>query len=280
MHGTGTGRHRRDHCGAPDQRPARPRGLRRSRDLPIVERAAALASDAPRTIGQLTVLGRSRHGIRQLAGHSQPPVHHIRHPAAFRDADHYDATVLALIGVGATVDGGTINWNVRLSAVYPTVEVRVCDAQLDPRSVLTLALLIRALAHTGTRTGTASSRSVTSEGVLRDAALWHAARYGLGSQHVDADDRLRPAENAVHTMLTHAAPRLEQFGDLEFVTSGIDLLVRQGNGASAQRKALARHRTARRPVPQPPGRPGRAVLSESTRIAVDTGRLLRGATDS
>ena len=41
-------------------------------------------------------------------------------------------------------------------------------------------------------------------------------------------------------MLTHAAPRLEQFGDLEFVTSGIDLLVRQGNGASAQRKALGR----------------------------------------
>ena len=107
-------------------------------------------------------------------------------PPAFRDADHYDATVLALIGVGATVDGGTINWNVRLSAVYPTVEVRVCDAQLDPRSVLTLALLIRALAHTGTRTGTASSRSVTSEAVLRDAALWHAARYGLGSQLVDA----------------------------------------------------------------------------------------------
>ena len=82
-----------------------------------------------------------------------------------------DATVSALIGVGATLDGGTVNWNVRLSAVYPTVEIRVCDSQLDPRSVITLALLIRALADADVDIATGARGSSARDAILRDAAL-------------------------------------------------------------------------------------------------------------
>ena len=159
-------------------------------------------------------------------------------PPAFQDAADYDATVSALLGIGATLDGGTVNWNIRLSAVFPTVEIRVCDSQLDPRSVIILALLIRALADTGADTATGARGSGARHAILRDAALWHAARLGLGGQLVDAHGRLVPAQRAVHEIFDHAAARLKEYGDLESVADGLDWLARRGNGASAQRKAV------------------------------------------
>ncbi|HWI31822.1 MAG TPA: YbdK family carboxylate-amine ligase [Microbacterium sp.] len=159
-------------------------------------------------------------------------------PPAFADAGDYDDTVSALIGVGATLDRGTINWNARLSSVYPTLELRVCDAQLDPRSVLTLALLIRALAAAGAATAVRPPTSSAREGTVRDAALWHAARYGLGGELVDADGRLVPAQRAIRALFEHAAPTLKAHGDLDVVADGLDRLVRRGNGASAQRRAI------------------------------------------
>lgn len=158
-------------------------------------------------------------------------------PPPFHDAADYASTVSALIGVGATLDGGTINWNVRLSSRYPTVEIRVCDAQLDPGSVIALALLVRALAAAGARSEPCS-RAAAPDGALRDAALWHAARFGLTGQLVNEEGRLVPAGHAVDSMLTHAAPLLKEFGDLETVVGAVALMARRGNGASAQREAL------------------------------------------
>jgi carboxylate-amine ligase len=161
-------------------------------------------------------------------------------PPAFADATQYDQTVSALIGIGGTLDPGTINWNIRLSAVHPTVEVRVCDAQLDPQSVLTLALLIRALATTAAPTAEGSRLSGAGDGVLRDAAVWHAARHGLSGQLVDHSGRLVPATHVVRALLETATARLREYGDLDRVSEGLDRMLRRGNGASVQRNAIRR----------------------------------------
>lgn len=48
-------------------------------------------------------------------------------PPHFESVDDYDAGVRMMLGVGAMLDGGQVYWDVRPSANFPTVEVRVAD---------------------------------------------------------------------------------------------------------------------------------------------------------
>ena len=139
-------------------------------------------------------------------------------------------------GVGGTTDIGTLNWAARSSARYPTVEVRVFDAQLDATTSLPLALLTR---------GAIASPSVDDEPALPqellDAALWHAARYGMSAGLVDpASGSMRPAAEVVRRLLQVAKPGLEAHGDPERVAAFVERTIADGTGAHRQRRAYAR----------------------------------------
>ena len=104
------------------------------------------------------------------------------------DAADYDARLGRLVGVGATVDTATVAWYARLSETFPTLEVRVADAQLEPAPALLLTALTRALVATGVAEAEAGAPPWSLEPELLDAALWHASRDGirgelLGSHH-------------------------------------------------------------------------------------------------
>ncbi|WP_336648107.1 carboxylate-amine ligase [Microbacterium sp. MMO-10] len=150
-------------------------------------------------------------------------------PPAFRDDDDYVRTVAALVGIGATTDARALNWNVRLSTVYPTVEVRVCDAQLDAASSVALAVIIRALVD-----------AADDEGMSRtdhapwDAALWHAARHGVRGTLVDPrTGRPAPASDVLRALLDRVAPHLNG-SETRAVTAMLD---RRRSGAARQRAA-------------------------------------------
>ncbi|WP_256939592.1 glutamate--cysteine ligase [Arthrobacter sp. BF1] len=158
-------------------------------------------------------------------------------PPEFVDATDYDQRIQALIGMGITPDEGSISWSARLSARHPTVEVRVADAQLNPSTTLLLALLIRAIvltsmAHPGTvKPG--------QDPELLDAALWHAARYGLSAQLVHPlHHSLMPASEAVQSLLDTMQQALEVSGDLAIVTALTEQLLLVGTGADRQRLAF------------------------------------------
>lgn len=157
-------------------------------------------------------------------------------PPRFADAADLDRTLAALRGVGATSDPGTINWNVRLSARYPTVEVRVFDAQLDGRSSVALALLTRALVMAA-----AEASPVASEGVdITDAALWHAARYGVRAALVHPrSPRLVPAREALQELHAFAEPHLLDAHERELVDELFERVLRDGSNAARQRAAYA-----------------------------------------
>jgi carboxylate-amine ligase len=156
-------------------------------------------------------------------------------PPYFGDASEYDRSLERLNGVGATSDAGTINWYARLSAAHPTLEVRVCDAQLDPSSSIALAALIRALVVAGWNRETA--RPVRFEGA--DAALWHAARYGTAETLVDPIRGVPvPACAAIEALRDLAHPHLPP-ADQRLVDGFLADVARSGGGAARQRAAHA-----------------------------------------
>ncbi|GIG29396.1 glutamate--cysteine ligase [Cellulomonas marina] len=77
----------------------------------------------------------------------------VRWPGAgptdlFGSPERYRAEVAALLATGVPLDEGMVYFDARLSARYPTVEVRVADVCLDPADVALLAVLCRALVET------------------------------------------------------------------------------------------------------------------------------------
>lgn len=155
-------------------------------------------------------------------------------PPRFADAAELDAMLRTLHGIGATSDAGTINWNIRLSARYPTLEVRVFDTPLDPRSSVALALITRALVRSSERTPAANHHLDVT-----DAALWHAARYGVRETLVHpGTQRLVPAADALDALHDVVTPFLADRDERDLVSDLLHRLVRDGSGASLQRAAF------------------------------------------
>ena len=155
-------------------------------------------------------------------------------PPRFADAADLDTTLDALHGIGATSDPGTINWNARLSARYPTIEVRVFDTPLDPRSSVALALLTRALVRSSETTPAPMRRTDVT-----DAALWHAARYGVRESLVHpVTQRLAPVGEALDALRATVEPYLTETAERALVDGLLHRIGSEGSGASLQRAAL------------------------------------------
>ncbi|WP_042408338.1 carboxylate-amine ligase [Streptacidiphilus carbonis] len=154
-------------------------------------------------------------------------------------ADDYDTRTRALVDAGAILDRGQIYWQARLSERYPTVEIRALDVQLEIGDAVALAGLVRALVHRSLAEHRSGSRVDPVPPELLAAATWHAARYGLDEELIDArSGRGQPAAEVVAALLEHVSPALEECGDLERVCTGVERLLTAGNGAQRQRRTL------------------------------------------
>ncbi len=218
------------HVGIPD----RDAGIRASNFLrPWLPVVLALSANSPFWQAHDTGFAswRAIHS-RRWTTHGIPPY--------FADAAEYDESLERLSGVGATSDAGTINWYARLSAAHPTLEVRACDAQLDPSSAIALAALIRALVVVGL--DRESARPTRFEGW--DSGLWHAARYGTTSTLVDpASGHPVPAGAAIEALRDLVQPHLGE-SDQRLVDGLLAEIARVGSGAARQRRAHADGRLA------------------------------------
>ena len=160
-------------------------------------------------------------------------------PPAFADADDYDRRIRRLVGVGATVDTATVAWYARLSESYPTVEVRVADAQLDLAPTMLLAAVTRALVVTGVAAGERGAPPAAVEPELLDAALWHASRDGIRGRLLDPTTReLAPARAVTESLLRWVGDALESTGDRPRVAELVEQVRRTGSGAQRQRRAF------------------------------------------
>jgi carboxylate-amine ligase len=154
--------------------------------------------------------------------------------STFADAADYRRTVDGLIATGAARDEAMIYFDARLSARYPTIEIRVCDVCSEVEDAVTIAGLCRGLVEAISRADDASAQRPE----LAEAASWRATRWGMTDRLVDlsARPRLVPAWEQAGALLDFVTPALSS-ADRDRVERGLDVIRRRGTGAQRQRAA-------------------------------------------
>ncbi|WP_024357534.1 carboxylate-amine ligase [Leucobacter chironomi] len=162
------------------------------------------------------------------------------YPPHFSDAAAYDDVVQQLVRAGALLDTALVNWSIRLSERFPTIELRTADAQLESGDAVAFALIFRALVAGALGEREAGAPLAEPQRDVLRGAHWVAARNGLASELVHpASGAPAPAFEVVDALLAHVAPSLEAAGDLEHVQRFVERRRADGGAAEAQRRAWA-----------------------------------------
>ncbi|BBX66529.1 putative glutamate--cysteine ligase 2-3 [Mycobacterium saskatchewanense] len=160
-------------------------------------------------------------------------------PPFFPSPDDYDRAVRMLVDTGVILDPKMIYWDVRPSANFPTVEVRVADVPATVAETVLIATLIRAAVMTALDAPDEGDQlGRLPPGALR-AAYWKAAHDGLSG---DALDLIRgrgavPAREQLGALVSRVRPALEVLGEYDRVTGELDRIAADGNGAIRQLRA-------------------------------------------
>ena len=156
-------------------------------------------------------------------------------PPHFRDMAHYRTVVDRLLAQRVIPDIASVCWAARLSARYPTVELRLFDAQLSTEETLLLAALSRALVDAA---ADADAPVYPDDDI--QASLWAAARGGLDAMLVHpSTGALIAARDSVDLLVHTLTPALKASGDLAFVEEQLGRVLDAGTGAARQRAAYA-----------------------------------------
>ena len=157
----------------------------------------------------------------------------------FADASEYRRLTRQVVEAGSALDIALVNFDVRLSSRYPTVEFRVADVCTDLADTLVIAALTRAAVEHAAREHHAGVPVAGWRTEVLRSASWRAARFGLTDRllcPVTAEPV--PAAAAVDTMLATLHDELAGAGDLDLVRAALRTGSATG-GAQLQRRVLA-----------------------------------------
>ncbi len=192
----------------------------------------ALTANSPLWCGERTGFASWRH----VMGRSWPVA---GYPQGFADAEEYHRAVARLIDTGVVPDAGLLTWVARLSHSYPTVELRIADAQLEAGDAVAVAVIVRALVDRALRESEDGRARPRYTPALVDGANWVAARNGLGSELIDPlTAESLPAFDLVERMLGTVETELDRFGDRARVERYVRRRRDEGDPASRQLAAF------------------------------------------
>ncbi|MGK5445043.1 carboxylate-amine ligase [Micromonospora sp. URMC 105] len=163
-------------------------------------------------------------------------------PTPFLEShEHYQRLIRQLIASGVMLDEGMLYWYARLSAKYPTVEIRIGDVCPSLDDAVLVAAMVRAMVATAMTDIAEGRPAVNTDHHLLVAAHWRAAHDGLEGEGVDlTNGELRPAWALLDALVDRVRPALESHGDFAEVTDLLAGLRRHGSGAARQRAVFAR----------------------------------------
>lgn len=160
-------------------------------------------------------------------------------PPDLADRAEYDEAVDELRIAGAIEDATHLYWYLRPSDRWPTLEFRAMDVALDVDTAVAVAGLARALVRTEIVAAERGVADLDASPEMVGAALWRAARYGLGEQLVSPNaGEPQPAATVVAELLDAVGDALDEAGDRTEVTTLVAGILERGNGASRQRSAV------------------------------------------
>jgi glutamate---cysteine ligase / carboxylate-amine ligase len=134
-------------------------------------------------------------------------------PDAFRSWDEYEAYVRFLYETGSIDEPTQLWWSVRPHLSFPTVEIRICDAQ--PTLAEATALTAFAYALTARIARAVDDGEILPEQPHRlvEENLWRAIRYGLSGELIDLERReVVPARERLARLVEWVLPVSEELG--------------------------------------------------------------------
>jgi carboxylate-amine ligase len=154
-------------------------------------------------------------------------------PDALASWDEWDTYVRFLYETGSITEHTQIWWSVRPHLTFPTVEIRICDAQPDLGEARALAALAYALTARIARALDDGEPLPNLPHRLLEENLWRAIRYGLSGELIDfASGESVLARARLERLVDWVRPVAEELGAAEW------LAIPERNAAERQ---IARH---------------------------------------
>ena len=154
-------------------------------------------------------------------------------PDAYDGWDGFEGYVRVLYETQSIDEHTQIWWSVRPHLAYPTVEIRICDAQPDVGEAQALAALAYSLAARIARAVDEGEPLPLPPHRMIEENTWRALRYGLSGELIDLRNlTVRPARAAIEELVEWVLPVAEELGSAAY------LAVPEANAAERQ---IARH---------------------------------------
>jgi glutamate---cysteine ligase / carboxylate-amine ligase len=139
-------------------------------------------------------------------------------PDAYAGWDGFEQYVRFLYDTGSIEEHTQMWWSVRPHLAFPTVEVRICDAQPELREAQSLAALIHALAARFARAVDEHEPLPSFPHRLIEENLWRAIRYGLAGTMIDLErGDVLPTRARIEQLLDWVAPVADEIGAAPFL---------------------------------------------------------------
>ncbi len=161
-------------------------------------------------------------------------------PDAYAGWQGFEDYVALLYRIRSISEHTQLWWSVRPHLAYPTVEIRICDAQPDLAESQSLAALMHALAARCARAVDEGEPLPDLPNRLLEENLWRAIRYGLSGELIDFDHgEPVPARTRIEQLIDWVGPVADEIGATPF------LAVPAANAAERQLARFAEGATLR-----------------------------------
>ncbi len=154
-------------------------------------------------------------------------------PDVFGSWQEYEDYIRFLYETGSMTEHTQLWWSVRPHLMFPTVEIRICDAQPDLSDAQALAAFATSLAVRIARAHDEGEPLPDQPARLIEENTWRAIRYGLSGELIDLErGDVVPARVRLERLLEWVAPAAEEIGAAQH------LRLPEANAAERQ---IARH---------------------------------------
>ena len=150
-------------------------------------------------------------------------------PDPYGDWATFEDYVRTLYRTGSITEHTQLWWSVRPHLAFPTVEIRIADAQPDTAEAIGLAAFMYALTARIARAVDEGEPLLQPTPRMIEENLWRAIRYGLSGELLDLrTNEVRPARAAIEQLFEWVQPVADELGVTPF------LAVPQANAAERQ----------------------------------------------